>query len=186
MLVYAQRVSEALQEKCDVTSQAAVGETWILVDMSVLAAMLICLITYSVYIRTLIGFQPQDTYEVYDSLGASQARLLLPKKQDATAYNGESAHRHSIRGEECKHRHENPACGFCGTACNHTSAAENSCIGAESAGCCMLSRCQQQHTDQCYVPDTLSSAHCQARVLQRATGLFPCLDGTLACLQLPA
>lgn len=61
--------------------------------MCILAAMLICLITYSVYIQTLVTFQPQDTYEVYDSLGAAQARLLLPKKEDSSAYNGEPVRR---------------------------------------------------------------------------------------------
>lgn len=68
--------------------QAAVGEAWVLVDLVILAAMLICLITYSVYIRTLVNLQPQSSYEVYDSLGGAQARLLLPKKQDSTASNG--------------------------------------------------------------------------------------------------
>ncbi len=50
-------------------SQEALGETWVLYDTAVLASMLICLITYSVYIQSLVDFQPQDTYEVYDSLG---------------------------------------------------------------------------------------------------------------------
>ena len=59
-----------------------------LVDLLTLAAMLICLITYSVYIRALVTLQPQSTYQVYDSLGGAQARLLLPKKQDSTASNG--------------------------------------------------------------------------------------------------
>ena len=68
--------------------QAAVGETWVLVDLVILAAMLICLITYSIYIGTLLTLQPQSTYEVYDSLGGAQARLLLPKKQDSTASDG--------------------------------------------------------------------------------------------------
>lgn len=68
--------------------QAAAGETWVLVDSSILAAMLIWLITYSVYIRTLVSLQPQNTYEVYDSLGGAQARLLLPKKQERAASDG--------------------------------------------------------------------------------------------------
>ena len=54
--------------------------------------MLICLITYSVYIHRLVDFSPQNTYEVYDSLGGAQARLLLPKKKSPTTYNGESGH----------------------------------------------------------------------------------------------
>lgn len=58
--------------------------------MAILAAMLICLITYSVYIQSLVDFEPHDTYNVYDSLGGAQARLLLPKKQDPTTYNGET------------------------------------------------------------------------------------------------
>ena len=70
--------------------QAAVGKTWVLVDLGILGAMLICIITYSVYIRTLVTLQPQSTYEVYDSLGGAQARLLLPKKQDFKASDGKS------------------------------------------------------------------------------------------------
>ena len=69
--------------------QDALGETWVLYDISVLTAMLICLITYSVFIERLVDFQPQNTYEVYDSLGAAQARLLLPKKAP-TVHNGRS------------------------------------------------------------------------------------------------
>ena len=57
--------------------------------MVLFAAMLICLITYSVYIHSLVDFQPEGTYEVYDSLGGAQACLLLPKKQDPSTYNGE-------------------------------------------------------------------------------------------------
>ncbi len=71
--------------------QAAFGETWVVYDLAVLASMLICLITYSVYIQSLVDFQPQDTYQVYDSLGAAQARLLLPTKQDSLVDNGELA-----------------------------------------------------------------------------------------------
>lgn len=56
--------------------------------MALFAVMLVCLITYSVYIHSLVDFQPQGTYEVYDSLGGAQARLLLPKKQDPSTYNG--------------------------------------------------------------------------------------------------
>ena len=69
--------------------QAALGETWVVYDLAVLASMLICLITYSVYIQSLVDFQPQDTYQVYDSLGAAQARFLLPTKQDSSVDNGE-------------------------------------------------------------------------------------------------
>lgn len=64
-------------------------------DLTILAAMITCLITYSVHIRTLVTLQPQSTYEVYDSLGGAQARLLLPKKQDSTASNGEPALSHN-------------------------------------------------------------------------------------------
>ena len=60
-----------------------------LYDLGVLAAMLICLITYSVYIHRLVDFSPQNTHEVYDSLGGAQARLLLPKKKNPTTYNGQ-------------------------------------------------------------------------------------------------
>ncbi|DBA80580.1 TPA: hypothetical protein ACH3X1_007841 [Trebouxia sp. C0004] len=67
--------------------QATLGETWVLYDAAVLASMLICLITYSVYIQSVVDFQPQDTYEVYDSLGGAQARLLLPKKNNPSTYN---------------------------------------------------------------------------------------------------
>ncbi|DBA96111.1 TPA: hypothetical protein ACH3X1_001605 [Trebouxia sp. C0004] len=69
------------------TVQEAFGKTWVLYDMALFAAMLICLITYSVYIHSLVDFQPQSMYEVYDSLGGAQARLLLPKKQDPSTYN---------------------------------------------------------------------------------------------------
>ena len=69
--------------------QEALGKTWVVYDMATLAAMLVCLITYSVYIQSLVDFQPEDTYEVYDSLGGAQARLLLPKKQNPSSYNGE-------------------------------------------------------------------------------------------------
>jgi len=69
-------------------SQEAFGKTWVLYDMALFAVMLVCLITYSVYIHSLVDFQPQGTYEVYDSLGGAQARLLLPKKQDPSTYNG--------------------------------------------------------------------------------------------------
>ena len=71
--------------------QAAAGKTWVLVDMSILAAMLIWLITYTVYIRTLVTLQPQNTYEVYDSLGGAQARLLLPKKHDPATSDSKQA-----------------------------------------------------------------------------------------------
>ena len=64
------------------------GETWVLYDMAVLASMLICLITYSVYIQSLVDFSPQATYEVYDSLGGAQAHLLLPKKKNPSTYTG--------------------------------------------------------------------------------------------------
>ena len=77
--------------------QAAFGETWVVYDLAVLASMLICLITYSVYIQRLVDFQPQDTYQVYDSLGGAQARLLLPKKQDSSVDNGELAASDSYR-----------------------------------------------------------------------------------------
>ena len=61
-----------------------------LYDMAILAAMLVCVISYSIYIRSLADFQPQDTYPVYDSLGGAQARLLLPKKQEPSTRNGET------------------------------------------------------------------------------------------------
>ncbi len=77
--------------------QAAFGETWVVYDLAVLASMLICLITYSVYIQSLVDFQPQDTYQVYDSLGGAQARLLLPTKQDSSVDNGELAASDSYR-----------------------------------------------------------------------------------------
>ena len=69
--------------------QEALGKTWVVYDIATLAAMLVCLITYSIYIQSLVDFQPRDTYEVYDSLGGAQARLLLPKKQNPSTYNGE-------------------------------------------------------------------------------------------------
>ena len=51
--------------------------------------VLICLITYAVYVQTLADFQPQNTYEVYDSLAGAQARILLPKKADPATTNSE-------------------------------------------------------------------------------------------------
>lgn len=69
--------------------QEAFGKAWVLYDMAILAAMLVCVISYSIYIHSLAAFQPQDTYPVYDSLGGAQARLLLPKKQGPSTHNGE-------------------------------------------------------------------------------------------------
>ena len=71
--------------------QEAFGKAWVLYDMAVLAAMLVCVISYSIYIRSLADFRPQDTYPVYDSLGGAQARLLLPKKQEPSTHNGETS-----------------------------------------------------------------------------------------------
>ena len=72
--------------------QGALGETWLLYDMGLLVAMIICLITYAVYVQIMADFQPQYSYEVYDSLGAAQARLLLPKKVDPASDTCESLH----------------------------------------------------------------------------------------------
>lgn len=69
--------------------QEAVGDTWVLYDIGMLMAMLVCLLAYAVYVQTMVDFQPQNTYEVYDSLGGAQARVLLPKKVDPTSWNGE-------------------------------------------------------------------------------------------------
>lgn len=60
-------------------------------DVAILTAMLICVITYSIYIQSLADFQPHDIYPVYDSLGGAQAHLLLPKKQENSTYNGETS-----------------------------------------------------------------------------------------------
>ena len=73
-----------------VFTQGACGQAWVLYDVAILAAMLICVITYSIYIQSLADFQPHDTYPVYDSLGGAQAHLLLPKKQESSTYNGET------------------------------------------------------------------------------------------------
>ena len=84
--------------------QEACGQTWVLYDMAILTAMLVCVITYSIHIRNLADFQPHHIYPVYDSLGGAQARLLLPKKQEPSTYNGEtcfitleSFHMHSLQ-----------------------------------------------------------------------------------------
>ena len=69
--------------------QEAVGDTWVLYDIGMLMAMLVCLLAYAVYVQTMVDFQPQNTYEVYDSLGGAQARALLLKKVDPTSWNGE-------------------------------------------------------------------------------------------------
>lgn len=69
--------------------QEALGHTWVLYDLGLLAAMLICLLTYAVYLKTMAQFQPQNTYEVYDSLGGAQAHVLLPQKMDPPTWNGE-------------------------------------------------------------------------------------------------
>lgn len=79
----------AIQKTCR-WMQSAVGETWVLYDLGLLVAMVICLITYAIYIQIMADFQPQHTYEVYDSLAAAQARLLLPKKADPTYWNSKS------------------------------------------------------------------------------------------------
>ena len=79
-----EHMNDSVNKSMDTCMQAALGETWVLYDICVLTAMLICLITYSVYIQRLVDFQPQDTYEVYDALGSAQARLLLPKKDDSS------------------------------------------------------------------------------------------------------
>lgn len=60
-----------------------------LYDLGVLAAMLVCLVTYAVYLQTMVDFQPQNTYEVYDSLGGAQAHALLLKKVEPLVRNGE-------------------------------------------------------------------------------------------------
>ena len=73
-----------------VLSQDAFGEAWQLYDLGLLVATVICLITYAAYIQTMMGFSPPDTYEVYDSLGGAQARVLLPKKVDPTSWNSKS------------------------------------------------------------------------------------------------
>ena len=67
--------------------QNALGETWVLYDVGLLVAMIVCLITYTVYVQIMADFQPQYSYEVYDSLGGAQARLLLPKKLDPAFWN---------------------------------------------------------------------------------------------------
>lgn len=70
--------------------QEAFGETWVLYDMGLLVGMLVCLITYAVYVQTLMQFRPHNAYEVYDSLAAAQARVLLPKKVDPPYANSKS------------------------------------------------------------------------------------------------
>ena len=74
-----------------VLTQEACGKAWVLYDVAILTAMLICVTTYSIYIQSLADFQPHDEYPVYDSLGGAQARLLLPKKQEKSTYNGETS-----------------------------------------------------------------------------------------------
>ena len=51
--------------------------------------MLVCILSYAVYVQTIADFQPQNTYEVYDSLGGAQARALLPKKMNPLTWNSE-------------------------------------------------------------------------------------------------
>ena len=70
--------------------QEGLGETWVLYDFSLLVAMVVCVLTYTVYVVTMVDFRPQNTYEVYDSLGGAQAHVLLPKKVDPAVWNGES------------------------------------------------------------------------------------------------
>lgn len=71
--------------------QEGLGETWVLYDLSLLVAMVVCVITYTVYVVKIVDFWPQNTYEVYDSLGGAQAHVLLPKKVDPAVWNGEPA-----------------------------------------------------------------------------------------------
>lgn len=73
-----------------VALQEAFGEAWVIYDFSLLVATVVCLITYAAYIQTMTEFSPQDTYEVYDSLGGAQARVLLPKKVNPTIWNSKS------------------------------------------------------------------------------------------------
>lgn len=74
--------------------QEALGGTWVLFDLTALAAMTVCLIAYSISVQSLRGFSPQPTYEVYDSLGGAQARLLLPKKNSTSLHNGKAVCKH--------------------------------------------------------------------------------------------
>lgn len=60
-----------MQQPFAMLLQDALGQTWVLFGMAVLAAMLLCLITYSVWVQSLRGFSRQHTYEVYDSLGGA-------------------------------------------------------------------------------------------------------------------
>ena len=60
-----------------------------LYDLGVLLAMLVCILSYAVYVQTIVDFQPQNTYEVYDSLAGAQARALLPKKSSPLTWNSE-------------------------------------------------------------------------------------------------
>ena len=117
-----------------VFSQEACGQAWVLYDVAILTAMLICAITYSVYIRSLADFQPHDTYPVYDSLGGAQARLLLPKKQEPSTYNGEASPLHKMS-----------ACILCNAAMC-TTGAVHLCLAlvlhvGGSLGCCTLLSC---------------------------------------------
>ena len=79
----------------------AFRETWVMYDLGLLVAMLVCLVTYTVYVQTVLDFRPQSTYEVYDSLGGAQARVLLPKKIDPSTWSSESATLHVHK--QCSH-----------------------------------------------------------------------------------
>lgn len=90
--------------------QAAAGKTWVLVDLGILAAMLIWLITYTVYIQTLVTLRPRNTYQVYDSLGGAQARLLLPKKQDLAMSDSKPTGRSQQKNPQCNCLPPPPPC----------------------------------------------------------------------------
>lgn len=69
--------------------QEGLGDVWVLYDLGLLLAMLVCLAAYSVYVHTMLDFRPLNSYEVYDSLGGAQAHVLLPKKVNPSAWNSE-------------------------------------------------------------------------------------------------
>ena len=104
--------------------QSAFGDTWVLYDAGLLVAMLVCLITYAVYVQTMADFQPQYSYEVYDSLGGAQARLLLPKKMDPSTWNSMSCGLIFLFICPCTH------------SLTHSHSLERQSSQTTPAGCC--------------------------------------------------
>jgi len=61
------------------------------IDAALIAAMAAALVVYYTYVNGMLVFMAASQYEVYDAIGFSPARLLLPAKVDMAVYNGTDA-----------------------------------------------------------------------------------------------